>query len=340
MDSLAIKNIEELENDEEIVNVVDTDEEDEFDMDETEEQLDKIYDDAYYDYSDVQVQTDKSTMYEYLRDVSHIDRMTPAEEVELGKKVKYGTNEEKKYAIEQLVEHNLRLVIYVSNQFRGCNVDKMDLISEGNLGLIKAANRFDYELGYKFGTYALYWIRQHIQRYINNHGRMIRLPVNACIKATKMNKAVAILTTRLGRRPTVEEIADECGITHESAFAIYKTLSDTLSLDQQISTDEDGETTIGDFVSSENYGKQYLNEGESSFEMERKIAINNVLKKLNDKELFVIQHRFGLGKEDQMTLEQVGQLMGVSRERVRQIENSALRKLRNPTNSRLLEVYV
>ncbi|BER92195.1 RNA polymerase sigma factor RpoD [Atrimonas thermophila] len=266
----------------------------------------------------------------YLKEIGQVPLLTPEEEVELAKRIEQGDIEAKK----KLIEANLRLVVSIAKRYVGRGLLFLDLIQEGNLGLIRAVEKFDYRKGYKFSTYATWWIRQAITRAIADQARTIRIPVHMVETINKLIRVSRQLTQRLGREPTPEEIANEMGITVEKVQEIMKTAQEPLSLETPIGEEEDSH--LGDFI--EDTGAMAPPQA-ASYTLLRE-QLENVLNTLSERERRVLKLRFGLEDGKPHTLEEVGQIFGVTRERIRQIEAKALRKLRHPSRSKKLRDYL
>ena len=265
----------------------------------------------------------------YLREIGKIRLLTMQEEVSLAKRIEHGDQE----AQRKLIEANLRLVVSVAKKYTKRGLLFLDLIQEGNQGLIRAVEKFKYRKGYKFSTYATWWIRQAITRAIADQARTIRIPVHMVETINKLRKASRKLVQKLGRDPAVEELALEVGLPIEKVKNIMKTAMDPISLETPINGEEDSH--LGDFVED----KSALPPAETAFNFILKEQINKVLATLTERESRVIKYRFGLEDGWQRTLEEVGQKFGVTRERIRQIEAKALRKLRHPSRSKKLKEF-
>ncbi|RPF46732.1 RNA polymerase sigma factor RpoD [Thermodesulfitimonas autotrophica] len=266
----------------------------------------------------------------YLKEIGRIPLLSPEEEVELAKRMEQGDEAAKR----RLIEANLRLVVSIAKRYVGRGMLFLDLIQEGNLGLIKAVEKFDYRKGYKFSTYATWWIRQAITRAIADQARTIRIPVHMVETINKLIRVSRHLLQELGREPTPEEIAKEMDISEEKVREIMKIAQEPVSLETPIGEEEDSH--LGDFI--EDQDAQAPAE-EASYRLLRE-QLNEVLQTLTEREQRVLRLRFGLDDGRARTLEEVGQKFGVTRERIRQIEAKTLRKLRHPSRSKKLKDYL
>lgn len=266
----------------------------------------------------------------YLKEIGRVPLLTPEEEVELAKRMENGDEEAKR----RLAEANLRLVVSIAKRYVGRGMLFLDLIQEGNLGLIKAVEKFDYRKGYKFSTYATWWIRQAITRAIADQARTIRIPVHMVETINKLIRVSRQLLQELGREPSPEEIAKEMNISEDKVREIMKIAQEPVSLETPIGEEEDSH--LGDFIEDQ---EARAPAEEASFTLLRE-QLDEVLKTLTDREQRVLRLRFGLDDGRARTLEEVGQKFGVTRERIRQIEAKTLRKLRHPSRSKKLKDYL
>ncbi len=266
----------------------------------------------------------------YLKEIGKINLLTFDEEVSLAQDIEKGSQ----IAREALTNANLRLVVSIAKKYIGRGLTFLDLVQEGNQGLMRAVEKFDWHRGYKFSTYATWWIRQAITRAIADQAKTIRIPVHMVETINKVYKATRALTQRLGKEPTVEQIADEVGISIDKVEEIYRISQDTTSLSTPVGDDED--SFLGDFIEDTTQLSPYE---ETSKELLRE-SIEEVLSSLDERETKVLSLRFGLMGETPKTLEEVGKIFNVTRERIRQIEAKALRKLRHPSRRKKLQDYL
>ena len=266
----------------------------------------------------------------YLKEIGKVPLLSAEEEIELAQRMEDGDEDAKK----RLAEANLRLVVSIAKRYVGRGMLFLDLIQEGNLGLIKAVEKFDYRKGYKFSTYATWWIRQAITRAIADQARTIRIPVHMVETINKLIRVSRQLLQELGREPTPEEIAEEMNMPVERVREILKISQEPVSLETPIGEEEDSH--LGDFIQDDNVP---VPADAAAFSL-LKEQLNEVLGTLTEREQKVLRLRFGLDDGRARTLEEVGKEFNVTRERIRQIEAKALRKLRNPSRSRKLKDYL
>lgn len=267
---------------------------------------------------------------EYLKEIGTIPLLTPEEEQELARRKSEGDTE----AGKQLVEANLRLVVSIAKRYTGRGMSFLDLVQEGNIGLMKAVEKFDHTKGYRLSTYATWWVKQSITRSLADQSRTIRLPVHMVESVNKIRRAQRALSVSLGREPTNGEVAAEVNMSEKRVAELIQASGDTVSLETPVG-DEDG-SNLGDFVADD--GNASTEEkAESVFLREE---IDAMLQGLSPREREVITLRFGLETGHPMTLEEVGKRFRVTRERIRQIETAALRKLRNPSRSRKIRDFL
>ncbi len=265
----------------------------------------------------------------YLKEIGQVRLLTADEEVELARQVAEGN----KHAKDKLTEANLRLVVSIAKKYSGRGLHILDLIQEGNTGLIRAVDKFDYTKGNKFSTYATWWIRQAITRAIADQARTIRVPVHMVEVINKTTRCNRKLVQELGREPTLEEVAAELNLPVEKIIEANRTAADTLSLDMPVGDEED--TTIGSFVEDDNTPSP-VDATSNTLLAE---ALQEILGTLTEREADVLKMRFGMYDGRTHTLEEVGQIFGVTRERIRQIENKAIRKLRHPSRAKKIKDF-
>ncbi len=266
----------------------------------------------------------------YLKEIGRVPLLTPEEEIELAQRMHDGDSAAKK----RLAEANLRLVVSIAKRYGGRGMSFLDLIQEGNLGLIKAVEKFDYTKGFKFSTYATWWIRQSITRAIADQARTIRIPVHMVETITKVKKVSSQLLHQNGRDPSADEIAQALDMPVERVREIMRIAQDPVSLETPIGEEEDSH--LGDFIPDENAPEPT----EAASLVLLKEQINQVLATLTEREEKVLRLRFGLEDGRTRTLEEVGQMFNVTRERIRQIEAKALRKLRHPNRSNKVKDFI
>lgn len=267
----------------------------------------------------------------YMKSIGNIPLLTAEEEQELGARIAQGDQE----ARERLIESNLRLVASIAKHYLyHSKIPYLDLVQEGNIGLATAVDKWDYTMGYKFSTYATYWIKQSISKAVAENSRMIRLPAHIIESLNKLNKITHTLYQELNREPTVAEIAALMGISEKKVKELREIVKEPISIDQNLNDEDD--TTIGDLIADE----------ETEFPIDilykEKVSstITSVLSTLESREAEVISLRYGLGNKKPKTLEEIGGIFGLSKERIRQIENKALSKLRHPMRANMLKNYL
>jgi RNA polymerase primary sigma factor len=265
----------------------------------------------------------------YLKEIGRVNLLTAKQEVELAKEMEAGSEE----ARHHLTEANLRLVVSVAKKYLNRGLSFLDLIQEGNLGLMRAVEKFDYKRGFKFSTYATWWIRQAITRAIADQARTIRIPVHMVDTLNQLARVSRALLEQLGREPNEEELAYGMGITVDKVQELKKISQQPVSLESPIGEEEDSH--LGDFVED----KMAIAPLEAASEAMFRNEVEDILATLRPRERRVVQLRFGLVDDEPRTLEEVGRRMGLTRERIRQIEATALRKLRHPSRSKVLRDY-
>lgn len=308
------------------IELIDADEQDDDDTDEED-------DDEEIDLNDLSVPPGvkiNDPVRMYLKEIGRVPLLTPEEELELAKRVAEGDEDAKR----KLAEANLRLVVSIAKRYVGRGMLFLDLIQEGNMGLIKAVEKFDYRKGFKFSTYATWWIRQAITRAIADQARTIRIPVHMVETINKLVRVQRQLLQDLGREPTPEEIAEDMDLTPEKVREILKIAQEPVSLETPIGEEDDSH--LGDFIEDDEVTSPA---DHAAYEM-LKEQLEDVLDTLTDREENVLRLRFGLDDGRTRTLEEVGKVFGVTRERIRQIEAKALRKLRHPSRSKRLKDFL
>ena len=265
----------------------------------------------------------------YLREIGQIPLLSYEEEIDYAQRVLNGDEEAK----QKLIESNLRLVVSIAKKHTNRGLKMLDLIQEGNMGLMKAVEKFEYEKGFKFSTYATWWIRQAITRAIADQGRTIRIPVHMIETINKIKKESRIILQETGKEPTAEELAKKLEIPVDKVKNILEMNQDPISLETPVGSEEDSE--LGDFVEDD----KFLNPYDATTRVLLKEQLDEILKTLNEREEMVLRYRYGLDDGSQKTLEEVGKIFNVTRERIRQIEVKALRKLRHPSRRKKLEDY-
>ena len=266
----------------------------------------------------------------YLKDIGEVPLLSADDEIELARRIQEGDDEAKK----KLSEANLRLVVSIAKRYVGRGMLFLDLIQEGNIGLMKAVEKFDYQKGFKFSTYATWWIRQAITRAIADQARTIRIPVHMVETINKLTRVSRILLQTLGREPTPAEIAEEMGVSEERVREIQKIAQDPVSLETPIGEEEDSH--LGDFIEDD----RAVTPSDSVSTTMLKETLLSVLNSLTPREEKVLRLRYGVDDGRPRTLEEVGKEFNVTRERIRQIEAKALRKLRHPSRSKHLKDFL
>ena len=267
---------------------------------------------------------------EYLKEIGSIALLTPEEESDLARRKSEGDVE----AGRKLVEANLRLVVSIAKRYTGRGMSFLDLVQEGNLGLMKAVEKFDYAKGYRLSTYATWWVKQSITRSLADQSRTIRLPVHMVEAVNKIRRAQRSLSVKLGREPSMEDVAEEVNMSGKRVAELIQASGDTVSLETPVG-DEEG-SNLGDFVADD--ANASTEDKAESFLLREEI--DSMLQGLNPREREVIILRFGLETGHPLTLEEVGKRFNVTRERIRQIETAALRKLRNPSKSKKIRDFL
>lgn len=276
---------------------------------------------------------DDDILQMYLKDVGKIKLLNSREEKLLGKDIKEGKLQEAEIAKRKLVQANLRLVVSIAKKYIGQGVLFMDLVQEGSLGLIKAAEKFDYTKNFKFSTYATWWIKQTIMRAIANNSKTIRIPVHMADKIRKYKRTFTSLSFEYGREPTDAEIAEKMGIELKNIAAIKRAIiKEPISLETPVTDD----LCIGDYIEDKSYNSPDMHAKNNAI----KGSVNHLLQTLNDKEKKIINCRFGMNGETPMTLEQLGKIMGYSKERIRQLEEAALAKIRQQQELRHFRDFI
>jgi len=267
------------------------------------------------------ISNDDDILQMYLKDIGKVKLLNFQEEKELGKKIKEGKSKEAVIAKRKLIQANLRLVVSIAKKYIGQGVLFMDLVQEGSLGLIKAAERFDYSKNFKFSTYATWWIKQTIIRAISNNARTIRIPVHMTDKIRKYKRMVTTLSFELGREPSENEVAEGLGITLKQLNAIKKAIiKEPISLETPVTDD----LNIGDYIEDKSYNSPDSHVKNNFL----KGSVEDLLSTLPEREKQIITYRFGMNGETPKTLEQLGNIMGYSKERIRQLEDAALKHIR------------
>ena len=266
----------------------------------------------------------------YLKEIGKINLLSTEEELEIAQKIAQGDESAKK----KMIEANLRLVVSVAKHYLGRGMQLLDLIQEGNMGLLKAVEKFDYTKGYKFSTYATWWIRQSITRAVADQARTIRIPVHMVETINRVSRTSRALVQELGREPTLTEISEQLGIPEDKIAEVVKIAQDPVSLETPVGEEDDSH--LGDFIPDDDAREPAES---ASYNMLRQ-QLSEVMKTLSPRECKVLRLRFGLEDGRAHTLEEVGKEFDVTRERVRQIEAKALRKLRHPSRSKILKDFL
>ena len=287
----------------------------------------KTYDGDEVAYPDAQAAMVDDPVKVYLKEIGVVELLSPEEEIELAIRI----SEDDPEAKRRLTEANLRLVVSIAKRYVGRGMQFLDLIQEGNMGLMKAVDKFDYSKGFKFSTYATWWIRQAITRAIADQGRTIRIPVHMVETINKVKKTSSLLLHRNGHEATAEEISEELEMPVDKVREILRISQEPVSLETPIGEEEDSH--LGDFIPDD----EALSPDDAAAKTLRREKIGEVLKTLTPREARVIAMRFGLDNGKPMTLEEVGKEFDVTRERIRQIEAKALRKIRHPSRSKYLK---
>ena len=287
----------------------------EFEIEETEINIPEVTDDC------------SNSIKMYLREIGKVALLSAEEEIALAKRIEAGDEEAKK----QLVEANLRLSVSVAKRYIGCGIPFLDLIQEGNIGLIKAAEKYDYTKGFRFSTYATWWIKQTISRAIADQSKTIRIPAHIVESVNKLRKVQREMTAALGKEPTNKQLAIAMKVDEKTIAEWFSYMGDTTSLDVQVGDEED--TTIGSLIED----TSCVNPADVVMSEDMAHILDSVLDTLPAKEADIVRYRFGLMDGNAKTLEEVGQIYSLSRERIRQLEAKALRKLRNPVRAKMLK---
>ena len=286
---------------------------------------------TYENYVFADSSSASNAMKMYLKEIEEYKMLTPNEEIELAKEINDSIPEAK----EKFINANYRLVVSIAKKYRKENVDMLDLIQAGNIGLIKAVEKYDYKKGFKFSTYATWWIKQSITRYIDDCENTIRIPVHLHQRINFIKRKKQELSNELQREPSLDELAEVCDMEPDKILEILKRDKNVVSLDTPIKEDED--SSLVEFIPSDaNLDDVVIHEVEQKNLREK---IDELLTGLNDQEQKVLRMRFGLDDDDPKTLEEIGKVFGVTRERIRQIEAKAIRKLRHPSRLKQLKNF-
>lgn len=286
---------------------------------------------TYENYVFADSSSASNAMKMYLKEIEEYKMLTPNEEIELAKDIDDSIPDAK----EKFINANYRLVVSIAKKYRKENVDMLDLIQAGNIGLIKAVEKYDYKKGFKFSTYATWWIKQSITRYIDDCENTIRIPVYLHQRINYIKRKKQELSNELQREPLLDELAEACDMEPDKILEILKRDKNVVSLDTPIKEDED--SSLVEFIPSDaNLDDVVIHEVEQKNLREK---IDELLTGLNDQEQRVLRMRFGLDDDDPKTLEEIGKVFGVTRERIRQIEAKAIRKLRHPSRLKQLKNF-